>query len=273
MSWRDLAFLHWPVRAELLRERIPAGLTLDTFERGVRRHRPVSHEGRPAAVDSPDTGSFGVHRAERSDLRGGRGKARRLVLQPGRHQPARGERRPPVLSPAVFRRSHVVVSRGRLRSLPLGANPPGSSPGPLRRSIPRHRAGAGVGSRALAHRALLSVRGERGTRLPRRHPPSPLAAPERRGRDRGARHDASSRHRASAHAAARPLQRTAGRGRMAAHRIVRFSNDRAPASISSRVNPRRPGRIKPSGICGISGVTASRIASLMKTSGFARNSH
>jgi hypothetical protein len=31
MSWRDLAFLHWPVSAAALRERIPPGLTLDTF--------------------------------------------------------------------------------------------------------------------------------------------------------------------------------------------------------------------------------------------------
>jgi uncharacterized protein len=31
MSWRDLAFLHWPVSAGLLREQIPASLTLDTF--------------------------------------------------------------------------------------------------------------------------------------------------------------------------------------------------------------------------------------------------
>jgi uncharacterized protein YqjF (DUF2071 family) len=32
MSWHDLAFLHWPVRAQTLREKIPPGLTLDTFE-------------------------------------------------------------------------------------------------------------------------------------------------------------------------------------------------------------------------------------------------
>lgn len=32
MSWRDLAFLHWPVSAAVLREKIPPGLTLDTFE-------------------------------------------------------------------------------------------------------------------------------------------------------------------------------------------------------------------------------------------------
>ena len=32
MSWRDLAFLHWPVSAPVLREKIPQGLTLDTFE-------------------------------------------------------------------------------------------------------------------------------------------------------------------------------------------------------------------------------------------------
>jgi uncharacterized protein YqjF (DUF2071 family) len=32
MSWRDLAFLHWPVSADALRERIPSGLTLDTFD-------------------------------------------------------------------------------------------------------------------------------------------------------------------------------------------------------------------------------------------------
>ena len=32
MSWRDLAFLHWPVSAAALREKIPPGLTLDTFE-------------------------------------------------------------------------------------------------------------------------------------------------------------------------------------------------------------------------------------------------
>ncbi len=32
MSWRDLAFLHWPVSASALREKIPPGLTLDTFE-------------------------------------------------------------------------------------------------------------------------------------------------------------------------------------------------------------------------------------------------
>jgi hypothetical protein len=32
MSWRDLAFLHWPVAPEALRKRVPPGLTLDTFE-------------------------------------------------------------------------------------------------------------------------------------------------------------------------------------------------------------------------------------------------
>ncbi len=32
MSWRDLAFLHWPVSAALLRAKIPSGLELDTFE-------------------------------------------------------------------------------------------------------------------------------------------------------------------------------------------------------------------------------------------------
>jgi uncharacterized protein YqjF (DUF2071 family) len=31
MSWRDLAFLHWPVSAAVLREKIPPQLTLDTF--------------------------------------------------------------------------------------------------------------------------------------------------------------------------------------------------------------------------------------------------
>jgi len=31
MSWHDLAFLHWPVRPDSLRAKIPPGLTLDTF--------------------------------------------------------------------------------------------------------------------------------------------------------------------------------------------------------------------------------------------------
>jgi uncharacterized protein YqjF (DUF2071 family) len=31
MSWRDLAFLHWPVAPDVLRARIPPGLELDTF--------------------------------------------------------------------------------------------------------------------------------------------------------------------------------------------------------------------------------------------------
>lgn len=33
MSWQDLAFLHWPVSPAVLREKIPSGLTLDTFEK------------------------------------------------------------------------------------------------------------------------------------------------------------------------------------------------------------------------------------------------
>src|SRR5262249_20020845 len=32
-SWRELLFAHWPVAAQTLRPLIPAGLTLDTFER------------------------------------------------------------------------------------------------------------------------------------------------------------------------------------------------------------------------------------------------
>ncbi len=32
MTWRDLAFLHWPVSAAALTGKIPPGLTLDTFE-------------------------------------------------------------------------------------------------------------------------------------------------------------------------------------------------------------------------------------------------
>jgi uncharacterized protein YqjF (DUF2071 family) len=32
MEWHDLAFLHWPVRAELLRPFIPAGLELQEFD-------------------------------------------------------------------------------------------------------------------------------------------------------------------------------------------------------------------------------------------------
>jgi hypothetical protein len=32
MRWRDLAFLHWPVPAAVLRERLPERLELDTFE-------------------------------------------------------------------------------------------------------------------------------------------------------------------------------------------------------------------------------------------------
>jgi uncharacterized protein len=32
MRWHDLAFLHWPVDAELLREHIPPGLELETFD-------------------------------------------------------------------------------------------------------------------------------------------------------------------------------------------------------------------------------------------------
>src|SRR5262245_22303344 len=32
MNWEQLAFLHWPVPAELLRPLIPAPLALDTFE-------------------------------------------------------------------------------------------------------------------------------------------------------------------------------------------------------------------------------------------------
>jgi len=32
MSWRDLAFLHWPVPAGSLREKIPSELTIDTFD-------------------------------------------------------------------------------------------------------------------------------------------------------------------------------------------------------------------------------------------------
>jgi uncharacterized protein YqjF (DUF2071 family) len=31
MTWHDLAFLHWPVRAASIAEKIPSGLTLDTF--------------------------------------------------------------------------------------------------------------------------------------------------------------------------------------------------------------------------------------------------
>jgi uncharacterized protein YqjF (DUF2071 family) len=31
MTWHDLAFLHWPVRADELARKIPPGLTLDTF--------------------------------------------------------------------------------------------------------------------------------------------------------------------------------------------------------------------------------------------------
>ncbi|MGH9333712.1 MAG: YqjF family protein, partial [Vicinamibacteria bacterium] len=32
MTWRDLAFVHWPVAPESLRGSIPSGLTLDTFQ-------------------------------------------------------------------------------------------------------------------------------------------------------------------------------------------------------------------------------------------------
>jgi uncharacterized protein YqjF (DUF2071 family) len=32
MTWRRLLFLHWPVPADVLRKRIPDGLTLDTFD-------------------------------------------------------------------------------------------------------------------------------------------------------------------------------------------------------------------------------------------------
>lgn len=32
MSWRDLAFFHWPVSADVLRRFLPQGLALDTFE-------------------------------------------------------------------------------------------------------------------------------------------------------------------------------------------------------------------------------------------------
>ena len=32
MRWHDLAFLHWPVRPARLREHLPAGLELDTFD-------------------------------------------------------------------------------------------------------------------------------------------------------------------------------------------------------------------------------------------------
>ena len=32
MTWRDLAFLHWPWDASALRERIPQELELDTFD-------------------------------------------------------------------------------------------------------------------------------------------------------------------------------------------------------------------------------------------------
>lgn len=35
MSWRDLAFLHWPVSPEQVRPLLPAGLTLDTFDRSA----------------------------------------------------------------------------------------------------------------------------------------------------------------------------------------------------------------------------------------------
>src|SRR5947209_722512 len=32
MRWHELLFMHWPVRPEVLRPLIPAGLKLDTFE-------------------------------------------------------------------------------------------------------------------------------------------------------------------------------------------------------------------------------------------------
>src|SRR5215204_2045661 len=32
-TWHDLLFMHWPVAPEVLRPHLPAGLTLDTFNR------------------------------------------------------------------------------------------------------------------------------------------------------------------------------------------------------------------------------------------------
>src|SRR5918992_4461493 len=32
MSWRDLLFMHWPVRADFLRPLVPPALKLDTFD-------------------------------------------------------------------------------------------------------------------------------------------------------------------------------------------------------------------------------------------------
>lgn len=31
-SWRDLLFIHWPVRADVIQQALPAGITVDTFD-------------------------------------------------------------------------------------------------------------------------------------------------------------------------------------------------------------------------------------------------
>ena len=61
MRWLDLAFLHWPVRPDVLRPMIPASLTIDTFDGqawiGVVPFRMEGVRLR-AAPSVPTTGAF-----------------------------------------------------------------------------------------------------------------------------------------------------------------------------------------------------------------------
>ena len=116
--WRHLGFLHWPIDRAAIAALLPPGLTstpstaspTSAWSRSPFRCR--ARRGSDCRSRPPFT------RAQPAHLRASRRpRSRRLVLQPGRSEPARRRGRAARLSPAVFSRPGLDGDLRRCRRI------------------------------------------------------------------------------------------------------------------------------------------------------------
>ena len=135
MQWHDLLFMHWPVPPAVLRP--PSRHAGPGDLRGGRLAPESFLSAWPAHARAGSATALvvGVPRTQRPHLRDGRGEAGRLILQPGRQQPAGRARRPLSLSPALLRRRHGGGQQRR-GAVHQHAHPPWGAGRRLRRALP-----------------------------------------------------------------------------------------------------------------------------------------
>jgi uncharacterized protein YqjF (DUF2071 family) len=240
MRWHDLAFLHWPVPAEVLRPLIPEALDIDTREGAAWLGIVPFHMTGVRPWFSPSLPGFSAFpelNVRTYVLAGGRPGVWFLSLDAHQRLAVRAARRTYCL-PYFDARQRVTRSGGWIEYASRRTH----RAAPPAEFIARYRpVGPAVQSRpgTLAHGALLPVlRRRAGPDLPGRHPPRPLAASAGRGRVGRQHHDRWSGHPPARRAAAGTLRRVPRHGGLVARAGGRGGAHQRARDIARAV-PRR----------------------------------